>query len=100
MGTMRADGHTLATQEWVVTEGWDAGRGRWYCLELRPATSGEVVDKAEHEDVIEQPIYSGRTWLGEPATLVGTWVVQRRRHRQRRVSGVEAVQILRRITVG
>jgi hypothetical protein len=62
MGTMRADGHTLAAQEWVVTEGWDAGRGRWCCLELRPAISGEVVDDTEHEDVIEQPI-----------TLVGTW---------------------------
>jgi hypothetical protein len=87
MGTMRADGHTLAAQEWVVTEGWDAGRGRWCCLELRPAISGEVVDDTEHEDVIEQPI-----------TLVGTWGVQRRRHRQRRVSGAEAGQILRRMT--
>lgn len=102
---MRADGHTLAAQEWVVTEGWDAGRGRWCCLELRPATSGEIVDETEREKVVRQPIYvmgdpSDPRYVSGHGVLAETAETHRSRSRQRKVGGTEAMQILRRMTGG
>jgi hypothetical protein len=86
---MTVDGRTLIAQEWVVTEAWDAGRGCWYCVSLRAATGGEVVDEAEHDLVSRQEVYAA-------GDRVETWEV-RRCSRQRRVDGLEALRILRKL---